>query len=96
MNQSQPSREAVAERAYLLWEQAGKPLGRDEEFWLRAEAELTTAASGGGVPPVIAPPTIALQSAPSTQAIHQLPPPIQAAVQSPGPRPRRPRPPKRA
>jgi 2,3-bisphosphoglycerate-independent phosphoglycerate mutase len=27
-------------RAYELWEQAGKPPGRDEEFWLTAEREL--------------------------------------------------------
>ena len=27
-------------RAYKLWEQAGKPPGRDEEFWLTAEREL--------------------------------------------------------
>lgn len=27
-------------RAYELWEQAGKPPGRDLEFWLRAEREL--------------------------------------------------------
>ena len=27
-------------RAYRLWEQAGKPSGRDQEFWLAAEREL--------------------------------------------------------
>jgi hypothetical protein len=27
-------------RSYLLWETAGRPQGRDMEFWLRAEAEL--------------------------------------------------------
>ncbi|PAY09558.1 hypothetical protein CK489_02855 [Bradyrhizobium sp. UFLA03-84] len=32
--------EAVAARAYELWEKAGKPEGRDEEFWCLAEQEL--------------------------------------------------------
>ncbi|MCC8948538.1 DUF2934 domain-containing protein [Bradyrhizobium sp. Arg62] len=32
--------EAVAVRAYQLWEQAGMPKGRDEEFWQLAEQEL--------------------------------------------------------
>jgi hypothetical protein len=32
--------EAVAARAYKLWEKAGKPEGRDEEFWHLAEQEL--------------------------------------------------------
>lgn len=27
-------------RSYLLWEAAGRPHGRDREFWLRAEADL--------------------------------------------------------
>ena len=34
------SEEAILKRAYELWEQAGKPPGRDEEFWLTAEREL--------------------------------------------------------
>lgn len=32
--------DSVAARAYELWEQAGKPEGRDEEFWRLAEQEL--------------------------------------------------------
>lgn len=35
------------ERAYALWEAAGRPDGDGVEFWLRAEAELTPA------PPVV-------------------------------------------
>lgn len=31
----------VNERAYWLWLQAGKPKGRDLDFWLKAENELT-------------------------------------------------------
>ena len=32
--------ETIATRAYELWEEAGKPEGRDEEFWRLAEQEL--------------------------------------------------------
>jgi len=39
-------RAAIAERAHALWEEAGRPAGRSEEFWLRAEAELPRAARG--------------------------------------------------
>jgi hypothetical protein len=31
---------AIAGRAYHLWEQAGRPQGRDQEFWLEAEVQL--------------------------------------------------------
>jgi hypothetical protein len=34
----------VADRAYRLWEQAGKPHGRDLEFWIQAEGEARAAA----------------------------------------------------
>ncbi len=30
----------VADRAYHLWEQAGRPHGRDLEFWIQAEADV--------------------------------------------------------
>ena len=30
-------------RAHELWEQAGKPEGKDEEFWQQAERELKAA-----------------------------------------------------
>lgn len=30
----------IRERAYALWEQAGRPEGQDKEFWAMAEAEL--------------------------------------------------------
>ena len=36
------SQDEIRARARLLWEQAGKPHGRDEEFWLRAEQDLTS------------------------------------------------------
>lgn len=33
----------IAERAFEIWEHEGKPHGRDEEHWARAEAELSAA-----------------------------------------------------
>ena len=32
--------EAIRARAHQLWEQAGRPEGRDPEFWLQAELDL--------------------------------------------------------
>src|SRR5690349_13529849 len=48
----------IRERAYQLWEQAGRPSGRDLEHWARAEAELHAAAprAPAPAPPVVAPP----------------------------------------
>ena len=34
------TKEEIRARAHELWEQHGRPVGRDEEFWLRAESEL--------------------------------------------------------
>jgi hypothetical protein len=34
------SREEIRTRAHTLWEQHGRPSGRDLEFWLQAESEL--------------------------------------------------------
>ena len=34
----------IRTRSYLLWETAGRPQGRDLDFWLRAEAELEAEA----------------------------------------------------
>jgi hypothetical protein len=38
-----PTRAQVIHRAYELWEQAGKPDGRDQEFYNQAEQELRNA-----------------------------------------------------
>jgi Protein of unknown function (DUF2934) len=38
-----PTKEQVLKRAHELWEQAGKPEGRDEEFYHLAEQELRDA-----------------------------------------------------
>lgn len=37
-----PAEEEVREKAYLLWEEAGKPEGDGVEFWVRAEQELAS------------------------------------------------------
>jgi hypothetical protein len=39
------STQAIAERAYLIWENMGRPEGRALEHWLRAEAELAAEAA---------------------------------------------------
>jgi hypothetical protein len=39
-----PTKEQVIHRAYQLWERAGKPEGRDHEFYHQAERELADQA----------------------------------------------------
>lgn len=53
--QASPSYESEIEamirlRAYQKWEEAGKPVGRDTQFWLQAEEELLL----GKCPPELA------------------------------------------
>ena len=36
-----PSEDSIRTRAHQLWEAAGKPEGRDWEFWIEAERQLT-------------------------------------------------------
>jgi hypothetical protein len=38
-------------RAYLLWEQEGRPEGRAEDHWFRAEAEVAGLNSSEEAPP---------------------------------------------
>lgn len=40
-----PTKQATRERAYAIWEQEGRPDGKDRDHWLRAEAEIISAAS---------------------------------------------------
>ena len=48
----------VAKRAYEIWEQAGRPHGRDREHWLQATSEIEqTAAMVNGDAPVHASPS---------------------------------------
>jgi len=37
---SYPNDEQIRTRAHELWEQAGKPEGKDDEFWHLAERDL--------------------------------------------------------
>ncbi len=43
-----PTDEQIRSRAHQMWEEAGRPDGRAEEFWHRAERDLTNAADGEG------------------------------------------------
>jgi len=81
---SAPTHEAIASRARRLWEEAGRPDGRDEEFWLRAEQQLVSergklpAAAPPPLPPASGPPPI--PPSPATA----VPPVIRDVVQVPG------------
>jgi hypothetical protein len=35
-----PAEERIRKRARKIWEENGRPTGRDQEFWLEAEREL--------------------------------------------------------
>lgn len=67
------SHEAIAARAYQLWEEAGRPEGRAEEFWRQAETQLQPA-------PPVTPATAAKVVASETPA-HVVPPTLRPAVQ---------------
>jgi hypothetical protein len=58
--------EAIRRRAYELWELAGWPQGRSEEFWHAARSELGAKETMEGKidelgPPIAEPPVIAVQ-----------------------------------
>ena len=38
-----PTKQQVQLRSYQIWEQEGRPHGRDHEHWFRAERELAVA-----------------------------------------------------
>ena len=40
--------QAIRERAYAIWEQEGRPDGKDLDHWLRAEAEIIAQRLFGG------------------------------------------------
>ncbi|MET0258789.1 MAG: DUF2934 domain-containing protein [Methylobacterium sp.] len=45
---SHPDRDQeIRNRAYLLWEKAGRPLGREHDFWAEAAREIEGAPSEG-------------------------------------------------
>ncbi|WGD55584.1 DUF2934 domain-containing protein [Bradyrhizobium sp. CB1650] len=37
---AQVEEQKIRERAHLLWEQAGRPEGKEDHFWLEAERQL--------------------------------------------------------
>jgi hypothetical protein len=45
-----PSDDEIRTRAHQLWEQAGRPDGRDEEFWHQAAKELSQDHEQGDAP----------------------------------------------
>jgi hypothetical protein len=55
----QPTQAEIAARAYKIWEQEGRPHGRDFEHWLEAEREI----SGTVAPPRNPEPAPARQAA---------------------------------
>lgn len=66
----------IALRAYDLWEQEGRPNGKDLEHWLRAEAELAPAVAA------------ALAPEPAAELAPEPAPPRQTRTKaSPAPRP---------
>ena len=46
-----PSEDEIRARAYELWEQAGKPEGRDDKFWQQAEQALRATEIATEPPP---------------------------------------------
>lgn len=36
-----PTEKQILNRSYELWQEAGMPAGREDEFWLQAEKELS-------------------------------------------------------
>ncbi len=47
MSTERTNHSEIANRAYRLWESAGRPHGRDLEFWVQAEGEAHGTASSG-------------------------------------------------
>ena len=45
-------RRRITERARQLWEEAGRPEGRDMEYWLEAEEELAPLSVAGEEDPM--------------------------------------------
>ena len=41
--------QAIRERAYVIWEEEGRPQGRHLEHWLQAETEIDFGAASGRV-----------------------------------------------
>jgi hypothetical protein len=44
----------IAQRAYEIWEQSGRPHGQDHAHWFQAESELASAATTAPITPPMA------------------------------------------
>ena len=58
--------ETICRRAYTLWEEAGRPEGRSDEFWLAAEMDILGKINNSirfdpFEPPIEEPPEVAFQ-----------------------------------
>jgi hypothetical protein len=68
---------AVSARAYALWEQAGRPAGRDLEFWLEAEKQAgslrghSAASLETGPTPLLSAPSQPPASKPGRRVVEQ-------------------------
>jgi len=79
---SETTETAIRERAYYLWEQSGRPPGRDAEFWASAVAMFKEPATPGAKPKAAraarpAAASIASQRTPATKL-----PPVAPAARS--------------
>jgi hypothetical protein len=50
MKSNSPTHEDISRRAQELWEERGRPEGRDTEIWLDAERELSTPTAAANSP----------------------------------------------
>jgi hypothetical protein len=58
----------VSRVAYELWENAGRPAGRDLEFWLSAEAKLRS-----GCQQIAGAPAVTISAAPAPETVQKMP-----------------------
>ena len=59
--------QAIREHSYFIWEREGRPLGRNLEHWLLAEAELRAAPKAANAAEARAQPAVAAKSAPAVR-----------------------------
>ncbi len=52
MSDYEELRRRIQERARVLWEEDGRPKGRDMEYWLKAEEELAPHSVAGEEDPI--------------------------------------------
>jgi hypothetical protein len=62
---SQPSEDAIRQKAYLLWEADGRPFGHDHEYWQRAVVALSNVAQMQVLPK--SPPKHAVEGKPKAE-----------------------------